>query len=194
VAFLGALVSVESHARHESRKEKSTALIFDGGRNTKTQTNLNMTKSKYCELSLDDTVPTDHEDVVFVDGEEVIFDTMNRNEYAVEEAPDLLNARRRGAGVLCGLLGCLLCGPILALITGGYAAYATSKDGAIGDAARAIGDVALTARDKAKEVDEKHDIVGKTKVASRDFCERVKAASREFTVRQKLDAGTNLVV
>lgn len=152
-----------------------------------------MTKTNYSELSLDDSIPTDH-DVVLVDGESIIYETVNRDGYAAEEAPDLLVARRRGAGVLCGLFGCLLCGPILALITGGYAAYATSKDGAIGDAARAIGDVALNARDKAKEVDEKHDIVEKTKVSLREFGERAKAASREFTMRPKLDDGTNLVV
>jgi hypothetical protein len=153
-----------------------------------------MTKSNYAELPLDDAVPTYQEDVVLVDGEEIIFETVDRDGYAVEEAPDLLIDRRRGAGVLCGLFGCLLCGPIIALIFGGYAAYATSKDGTIGDAARAVGDVALTARDKAKEVDEKHDIVEKTKVSLREIGERAKAASREFTVRPKVDAGANLVV
>jgi hypothetical protein len=159
-----------------------------------------MTKSKYSELPLNDTVhTTNYEDVVLVNGEEVItIATMNRDEYSVEQEapPDLLHARRRGgAGVLCGLFGCLLCGPILALIAGGYAAYATSKDGAIGDAAQAIGDIALIAVDKAKEVNEKHDILEKTKVASREFCERTKAASREFCSHPKSeDAGTNLVI
>jgi hypothetical protein len=96
--------------------------------------------------------------------------------------------------VLCGLFGCLIGGPILALIAGGFAAHASSKDGATTDAARALGDVALTARDKAKEVNENHDIMEKTKAASREFCERTKAASREFCLRPKSDAGTNLVV
>jgi hypothetical protein len=156
-----------------------------------------MTKSKYSELPLADTVPTtSYEDIVLVDGErEAMNETMNRVQSSEEEtAPTLLGAQRMGAGVLCALFGCLIGGPILALITGGYATYASSKDGATGDVARALGDVALTARDKAIEVNEKHDIMEKTKAASRELCERTKAASREFCLRSKSDAGTNLVV
>mmetsp|Transcript_21175 Transcript_21175/g.27883 ORF Transcript_21175/g.27883 Transcript_21175/m.27883 type:complete len:151 (-) Transcript_21175:118-570(-) len=110
--------------------------------------------------------------------------TMNRdgnNEEKEEEEDSTLEIpRKRGAGIMCGVLGCLIGGPILAVAAGVGAAYATGKDGATGDIARAAGDVALSVRDKAKEVDEKHDLKTKTKNASLDAYERTKSASKEL--------------
>ena len=157
-----------------------------------------MSESKYSELPLTDNVPsTNYEDIVLVDGEkEAINNTVDHVQTSEEhDTAELVSARRMGAGLFCALFGCLIGGPILALITGGFAAYASSKDGATGDAVRALGDVALTARDKAIEVNEKHDIMEKTKAASRELCERTRAASREFCFRRNSDdAGTNLII
>eukprot|EP00978_Attheya_sp_CCMP212_P025829 scaffold83948_cov63-Attheya_sp.AAC.5 len=83
--------------------------------------------------------------------------TMNRDGNDCSEA-DSVCSQRRGAGVLCGVLGCLIGGPILGAIAAVGGAHATQKDGCIGDSARAFGDVALTVKDKVKEIDEKHDI------------------------------------
>mmetsp|Transcript_14489 Transcript_14489/g.20435 ORF Transcript_14489/g.20435 Transcript_14489/m.20435 type:complete len:147 (-) Transcript_14489:123-563(-) len=89
-------------------------------------------------------------------------------------------SRKRGAGIMCGILGCLIGGPILAVAAGAGTAYATGKEGATGDIARAAGDVALSVKDKAKELDDKHDLKAKTKTASKDLYERTKAASQEL--------------
>uniref|UniRef100_A0A7S0L0T8 Uncharacterized protein n=1 Tax=Asterionellopsis glacialis TaxID=33640 RepID=A0A7S0L0T8_9STRA len=105
---------------------------------------------------------------------------MNRDGNEEEEDNTLEISRKRGAGVMCGVLGCLIGGPILAVAAGVGAAYATGKDGATGDIARAAGDVALSVRDKAKEVDEKHDLKTKTQNASKDVYERTKSASKEL--------------
>jgi hypothetical protein len=74
----------------------------------------------------------------------------------LEEDEDKQRQRRVGAGVASGVFGCLIGGPIVALIFGFGAAYATKGKGALGDSARAIGDGALSAKAKAVEIRNKH--------------------------------------
>jgi hypothetical protein len=64
-------------------------------------------------------------------------------------------------------------------------AYAFDKDGAAGDAARAVGDVALVAKSKAVEVDAKHNLVEKTKTAANNLWERCKEVDRKHNVLEK---------
>ncbi|KAL3773679.1 hypothetical protein ACHAWO_010118 [Cyclotella atomus] len=71
-----------------------------------------------------------------------------------------------GAGVLAGVTGLFLGGPILGAVTGASAYYvATSNDGPVGDAARSTGDWAVKTGAKvteaAKEADEQHHILDK---------------------------------
>lgn len=73
-----------------------------------------------------------------------------------------------GAGLLAGISGLLLGGPILAAVAGAAAAYVASKDeGPVGNAARATGDWAVTTGVKvgeaAKEADERHGIIDRLK-------------------------------
>jgi len=63
--------------------------------------------------------------------------------------------RMVASGTTGAVLGFLFGGPILSALLGFGAAYATKKNGAPGDAARALGDVGLTVREKAIEVDER---------------------------------------
>lgn len=75
-----------------------------------------------------------------------------------------------GAGLLFGLSGLLLGGPILGLLAGAGATYvATNNEGPAGDAARATGEFAVTTGSKvgeaAKEANEEHGILDKIKNA-----------------------------
>jgi hypothetical protein len=70
--------------------------------------------------------------------------------------------RMVSAGVASGVMGLLMAGPFFGLLLGFGTAFAFDKDGTAGDAARAIGDVALVAKNKAVEVDAKHNLVKKT--------------------------------
>ena len=95
-----------------------------------------------------------------------------------------------GAGLLFGLPGLFLGGPILALLTGGGTAYlASSNSGPVGDAARASGDFAVETGSRvagaAKEADENLGILEKIKNAfsfgwskARQFDEEHKATER----------------
>ena len=94
--------------------------------------------------------------------------------------------RMVGAGVASGVIGMLVGGPFLGLLLGFGAAYASTKtDGPVGDAARAVGDVALVAKAKAQEVDAKHNLVTKTKVAAKEAWERAKQVDRKHNVLAK---------
>jgi hypothetical protein len=63
-----------------------------------------------------------------------------------------------GTSVVVGLL---VGGPFFGILLGFGTAYAFDKVGAAGDAARAVGDVALFAKKKAVEVHAKHNVLGK---------------------------------
>jgi hypothetical protein len=98
---------------------------------------------------------------------------------AQQYAQDPGQACRRGAGVAAGVVGFVFGGPVVAILLGFGAAYATNTKGATGDVARALGEVALVAKEKAREVDEKHNLVDKTKVAAIECLERIKDADRK---------------
>eukprot|EP00549_Striatella_unipunctata_P016088 CAMPEP_0118696734 /NCGR_PEP_ID=MMETSP0800-20121206/14037_1 /TAXON_ID=210618 ORGANISM="Striatella unipunctata, Strain CCMP2910" /NCGR_SAMPLE_ID=MMETSP0800 /ASSEMBLY_ACC=CAM_ASM_000638 /LENGTH=203 /DNA_ID=CAMNT_0006595931 /DNA_START=156 /DNA_END=770 /DNA_ORIENTATION=- len=66
------------------------------------------------------------------------------------------------AGLTSGVLSTFLLGPFCGLLIGLSMAHYTRKDGATGDVARAIGEVGLLARDKARLVDAKHDLAKKS--------------------------------
>jgi hypothetical protein len=89
------------------------------------------------------------------------------------------------SGTTGAVLGFLFGGPILSALLGFGAAYATKKDGAPGDAARALGDVGLTVRQKAVEVDEKHHVVEKTTKVATDVWEGAKQYDQKHNVLEK---------
>lgn len=90
-----------------------------------------------------------------------------------------------GASVASGVFGCLLGGPILALLLGYGAAYACKREGAAGDAARAIGEVALVFRQKAKALDDKHRLVEKAKTTASDTLEKAKEADEKYHILER---------
>jgi len=88
---------------------------------------------------------------------------------------DHQKARIYGAGAAGTVVGVLFGGGIvLGSLVGIATAYSATRDDAAGDVARAMGDVALTARDKARELDKEHHLLKKSKVAANDALEKVK--------------------
>lgn len=94
------------------------------------------------------------------------------------------------SGTTGAVLGFLLGGPILSALLGFGAAYVSQKDGAPGDAARTLGDVGISVRNKAVEVDEKHHIVERSSKVANGAWEGAKkydqknilGKSKDFTV------------
>lgn len=72
------------------------------------------------------------------------------------------NGRQVGAALVIAVVVLPLLGPILATAAGVAAAYGSTQPGTAGDACRAAGDVAILAKEKAVEVNEKHNVVNKT--------------------------------
>ena len=86
-----------------------------------------------------------------------------------------------------GILGCLMGGIGCAILGGLGTAYAAKyKEGScIGDCARAMGEVTLTAREKAIALDQKHHIVNYTQTAAAGALENAKAMDEEYHVAEK---------
>jgi hypothetical protein len=85
-------------------------------------------------------------------------------------------------------------GPFLALIFGFGAAYAAQQDNkgtAVGDAARAVGEVALAARSKAREIDDKHHVMQRAKLAGTRVVEKAAEMDHKHGIVEK---ATNMVV
>ena len=79
----------------------------------------------------------------------------------------------------------MFCGPIFGILLGFGTAFATKKEGALGDSARAVGDVALVAQEKAKEIDQKHSVVQRCRVASAQTWEKAKEMDKKHHVLAK---------
>ena len=108
---------------------------------------------------------------------------------AVEEVSNEINTteheRMVSAGVASGVVGLLMGGPFFGILLGFGTAWAHDKEGAAGDAARAVGDVALVAKNKAKQVDAKHHLVLKSKNAINQAWQRAKEVDRRHNVLEK---------
>mmetsp|Transcript_12192 Transcript_12192/g.15941 ORF Transcript_12192/g.15941 Transcript_12192/m.15941 type:complete len:237 (-) Transcript_12192:83-793(-) len=102
-----------------------------------------------------------------------------------EEEENRDKARSVGAGVATGVLGTLLLGPFFGVLLGFGAAYCTKKEGALGDSSRAVGDVALLTQKKAEEIDQKHNIVEKSKVATGKAWGKVKEMDKKYNILVK---------
>jgi hypothetical protein len=102
-----------------------------------------------------------------------------------EEMNEPEQSRIVASGAAGAVVGLLFGGPFIAAIVGFGAAYATQKEGAAGDIARAMGDIALTARERAREVDEKHHLVDKSKKLSADMWEKAKELDRQHHILEK---------
>ena len=93
--------------------------------------------------------------------------------------------RTVGAGAAGAVMGLLVGGPVLSLIVGFGSAYYTKHEGATGDLARALGEVALVAKEKFQEIDNKHNLVHKSQEAAQEAIRRMQEADRRHHGREK---------
>jgi len=94
--------------------------------------------------------------------------------------------QKNAAGIAAAVVGFFLGGPFLSLIFGGgtyYAATQRPEGDAAGDAARSLGDVALVVRDRAGKLNEKHNIVDRTKAAAGSLWQKSKAKGEELDAK-----------
>eukprot|EP00566_Odontella_aurita_P020897 CAMPEP_0113594538 /NCGR_PEP_ID=MMETSP0015_2-20120614/39140_1 /TAXON_ID=2838 /ORGANISM="Odontella" /LENGTH=363 /DNA_ID=CAMNT_0000501561 /DNA_START=128 /DNA_END=1220 /DNA_ORIENTATION=+ /assembly_acc=CAM_ASM_000160 len=104
----------------------------------------------------------------------------------MEDVKESDQVRAIAAGVGTGVLGMLACGPVGAAMLGFSAAFAAEKEnGVVGDSARAFGDVALSARAKASEIEDKHHVSQKAAVVAAEAWEKAKELDREHKIIQK---------
>lgn len=61
-------------------------------------------------------------------------------------------------------------------------AYATQKEGAMGDSARAVGEIARVAQIKAKAVNEKHHLMEKSKQLAVQAWTKARALDRQYHI------------
>jgi len=122
--------------------------------------------------------------------------TKNTNDNTTDEMPEIKpenidndEARQHellvGASVGSGVVGCLLGGPILALLLGFGAAYAYEKEGALGDAVRAVGELSLSVRDKAKAINSKHHVVEKSQDAVVGVWEKAREVDQQHNILER---------
>ncbi|KAL7545115.1 hypothetical protein ACHAWF_008477 [Thalassiosira exigua] len=120
-------------------------------------------------------------------------DTRNREEYAIG-MPEITDAQQNGsvratnasarqvggAAVAGTVAGLAVSGPVVGVAAGGAAAYAATRhSGMAGGAARQTGDAVATAGEKAKELNDRHEITKRSIIAAksaiktaRDFDEK----------------------
>lgn len=118
----------------------------------------------------------------------------NKPEGAPEEAPEVTPSQA-GAGLLFGISGLVIGGPLLALLAGVGAAVVAKPDNEtpVGDAARASGDFAIETTskvsevvgEKAKEANEEYGIIDKIKQALTTGWTKVKEFDEEHKVSEK---------
>lgn len=103
---------------------------------------------------------------------------------------DFDDARKVGAGIVAAIICLPFFGVFLASAAGIAVSYGTTKDGAFGDISRAAGDVALIARDKAQQVNQKHNLVEKTK----EGASQIIVSARDAEQRHQILAQIRFVV
>jgi hypothetical protein len=108
----------------------------------------------------------------------------NNSEQQLANTPE--KARMASSGTAGCILGCLIGGPLLAILAGfGFAYAAVNKEGPTGDIARACGDIALSTKEKVMELEEKHHIVHKTKRVTANAWENAKEIDSQYNVCEK---------
>ena len=116
-------------------------------------------------------------------------DFANIYEPSVEasDTPSEPQKARVAASLTAGcILGCLIGGPVCAILGGFGIAYAAkNKEGAMGDCARSVGDVALATKSKLDEMEAKHHIMRNTKQVTANAWENTKEMERQHHVCEK---------
>lgn len=97
-------------------------------------------------------------------------------------SPNIPKAAAAGGAVMGMFLG----GPFLSLVLGVGSHHYSKQEGAVGDCARALGEVALVAKEKFQRVDDRHHLVEKGKEAASRTWDRVQQADRDHKIQEKV--------
>jgi hypothetical protein len=118
-------------------------------------------------------------------------DNLDRSSSCEKNATDKIVGAAAIAG---GVAGLVIAGPIIGAVGAVGAAALATQNNKAGDVARASGDVVLAAGQRAKEIDEKHHIVDKTKTAAQGVCQKGKEIDEKHHIVDKTKtAAGNLV-
>ena len=93
--------------------------------------------------------------------------------------------RAKCAGVVGAIAGCLTGGFTCSLICATGCIYAAKQEGTVGDIARACGSSAIKANVMAREVDNEHQVVDKSKQAAAAVWSKAKDLNREHKIVEK---------
>lgn len=86
----------------------------------------------------------------------------HESEYELDYDEEPTDRQLGGAAVAGGLLGLILAGPFIALLTAAGAAVAATSKSKTGDVARSSGDAMASFGDRLKDMDQKHHVIERT--------------------------------
>lgn len=110
----------------------------------------------------------------------------NKSDKSKIKVPDKVVGAAAVAG---GVAGLVVAGPVLGIVGAVGAGILATENSKAGDVARASGDVVLSAKDRAKKIDEKHHVVDKTKKATSTFVSKAKEFEKKHHVGEKTGKG-----
>ena len=118
-------------------------------------------------------------------------DVVRTADRAVAEA-EKASSKMGGYGVLLGCvsvgagLGLLLAGPFGVVVGVGVSCFAATRDGMCGDIAKASGETAVLAYDRAQEVNEKYHVTEKVSEAAVATADKVAEVDREHHISERV--------
>ena len=92
----------------------------------------------------------------------------------------------KASGVASAILGFLIGGPLVGILAGVGIAHAATQQGPMGDIARALGELAIEAKEKWHQLDSKHNIKEASKAAAKQALERAIDLDRRYEVMLNL--------
>lgn len=113
------------------------------------------------------------------------------NSGAEASQEDIISSQTWSAGVAGGVVGTLIGGPILGIVTGSAAAYYSQREGAAGDISRAVGEIGRATGQKAKELNDKHQLVDKSKEAAGQAWKKVQEMNEQHHIDKKAKAAAS---
>lgn len=115
----------------------------------------------------------------------------NESEKSKIKVPDKVVGAAAVAG---GVAGLVLAGPVLGIVGAVGAGILATENSKAGKVARASGDVVLSAKDRAKKIDEKHHVVDKTKEATKKAASTFVSKAKDFEKKHHIGEKTGKVL
>lgn len=104
-----------------------------------------------------------------------------------DEHEEYPQARVVASGTAGCIFGCLMGGVACAIMGGLGSAYAAKHKGGscVGDTARAMGEVAILAKQKAVALDQKHNVVKTTQEAAKTTFDKAKTLDEQYNITER---------